>query len=150
MAKALRADNWRNIFISFLVPTRRFSGTPAQENEMSEYMLVRLILIDALTCGMLSLSQFRQLISDSEQGADARRVSAASDCSGTRSGPNNRAAGQRKRRVQARAAGLNVTGQGTRHLVEGTLDPLVRRFHFQTCLSQKNIWPLLLLIQIDP
>lgn len=51
-----------------------------------------------------------------EHGADSPtngRVSGASGCSGTRSGPNNRAALTAKPRIQARVAGLNtgITGE---------------------------------------
>ena len=33
----------------------------------------------------------------------------------------------------------NVTGQGTRHLVEGTLEPLVRRFHLECDEFSRNL-----------
>ena len=53
-----------------------------------------------------------------EHGPDSPtngRVSGASGCSGTRSGPNNRAALTAKPRIQARVAGLNVRVQATAH-----------------------------------
>jgi hypothetical protein len=63
------------------------------------------------------------LIPIPEHGADSPtngRVSGASGCSGTRSGPDNRAALTAKPRIQARVAGLNPTGHApARSAAEG-------------------------------